>query len=256
LSYRLHPHTNDLHPNRKDPYLSDPSSHFPPQLDHSQFDPAHSQLGPIHPHFNPSYFQQEYERYHPLDFDGPPQFFDHQDSPSFPFPVHESAFPSHDIQSPPARRPASIDSEATLHDASHSSPNRPISTRRQLSSTVPFSYQSRHTLNPHGTKERGSDRHLEEHRRTAEEWERSVEEEVRKRLELEKRLGGFGKYKESLDDHGRVTSRGQEEPERIKRSSENQSRSSRSTSSILFFPELPPQPEMFLFEVSASHSSS
>jgi len=256
-THRSPPYSSYRHQNRKDPYLSDPSSHFPHQLDYSQFDPTRSQLVPTQPHLNLIDSQDRLGLHHPFEFDGQSQFFDHQDSPSFPFPANEPAFPSHDRYSPPVRRPSSMPSEATLHEASRFSPNRPVSTPHQLTSTIPFPHQSRHTLNPHGTNDRGSDRHLEEHRRTAGDWERSVEEEVRKRIELEKRLGGFGRHKESPEGPARLTSRGQEEPERIEGSSENPSRSSRSTGSIGFFPELPPQPEIFLFEVSdTSHPLS
>ena len=253
MSYRPHPHRNEPYLNRRNHHPSDQSFRFPLQLDHSQFDSTHAQLDPTLPHPHPSYSHDSLGLHHPLDFDGPPQFFDHRDSPSFPFPARGPAFPAHDIHSPSARRPSSIDSEATLHEASQFPPNRPISAPRLLTSTIPFSSHSHHIQNPHRVNERGSDRHLEEHRRTAEEWERSVEEEARKRVELEKKLGVFIEGEEPFGE-GR-SSRGKEKPEHMKRFSENSSRSSRSTSSIGFFPELPLQPEMFLFEVSASYSS-
>jgi len=98
----------------------------------------------------------------------------------------------------------------------------------------------------------------EENRPKMSDWERTVEDEVTKRLELEKSLGGFARGEESL-----AGARGQKpEDEREKRlakhgTSQSSSRSSKRTSSIGFFPELPPQPQMFLFEVSVffSHKS-
>jgi len=88
-------------------------------------------------------------------------------------------------------------------------------------------------------------------------WERSVEDEVRKRLELERRLGGFERREESLARARGRKPEDEREEKRLKKqeTSKSSPRSSKRTSSIGFFSELPPQPEVFLFQVSVYSST-
>ncbi|GAA5833266.1 hypothetical protein JCM5353_007929 [Sporobolomyces roseus] len=244
---RSQPDENSIHQTRRDPSLSQPSSsHLPPHFEQPQFDSTYPQPGSAHPHLDPDYPSRlASERYPRIETEKQHGFFDHQDSPSFPFPAQQTGHLPNVFHSSLHERPPSIDSEATLDETSQLSPHR---STQQSSSPTPFPDH----CPPRPDSERiqfARDEEDEENRPKMSDWERSVEDEVRNRLELEKRLEGFEKGEESLAwARGRRLKDQEEERLKKQETSQSSTRSSKRTSSIGFLQELPPQPEMFLFE--------
>jgi len=252
---RSQPHENSIHQTRRDPSLSQPSSsHLPPHFEQPQFDSTYPQPQSAQPRLHSSHVHSFSERYPSIESDEQQRFFNHRDSPSFPFPAQEFGQLSHDFHPYLDERPPSNDSEATLHETPRFSPLRPP---RQ--STSPILFPDHCPPRPDSERIKfDRDEEDEENRpKLMSDWERSVEDEVRKRLELERRLGGFERREESLARARGRKPEDEREEKRLKKqeTSKSSPRSSKRTSSIGFFSELPPQPEVFLFQVSVYSST-
>lgn len=235
-----------LYRNANSPYPPDPPlAQFPLHFAQPQTASASSYPLRSHPqHTSPSLRQDS--ALAPTVESNP--FFYHLVSPPYRLQDFGSDFPQQHRDGnffEPTRRQSDA-SDVTLHEATHFSPIRSGLNDQRSTSPLPFPHHLPSATTHETTYVRPSDGYQEDGKQARMDWERTVEEEVRKRLELERRLGGFAGQHETVNEYkGPQSLRDRQHSTEIAPIS--RSLSMRSTISSM--PELPPQPEVLLFDV-------